>query len=414
MTLQYRRILLGVTGSIAAYKACELVRLLVREGADVQVVMTPAAERFVQALTFEALSRRPVRTELFDREAEMAMSHIELARWADAVLIAPASANCLARLAAGAADDLLATLCLATRAPTAVAPAMNAAMWANPATQAHVRTLREHGLKVLEPDVGDQACGDTGPGRLPEPEQLRTELAELCAERNMQGITAVVTAGPTREAIDPARFISNFSTGRMGCAIAEALLRRGARVTLVHGPLQVPPPAGAELVPVSTAAEMHDAALAHAKDCRLLVAAAAVADWRPKALAGRKLKKRAGPPQLELEPTADLLAALGRLPDRPYLVGFAAETEDLIQHARAKLHAKGADLMVANRIGPEQGFGDCDTTLELVDAETVQRLGPGSKPFVARQLADAIAVRLQSAACAYDSLHADCQSTHSG
>ena len=236
MTLQHRRILLGVTGSIAAYKACELVRLLVREEADVQVVMTPAAERFVQALTFEALSRRPVRTELFDRDAEMAMSHIELARWADAVLIAPASADCLARLATGAADDLLATLCLAARAPIAVAPAMNAAMWDHPATQAHVRTLRERGLKVIEPDIGDQACGDTGPGRLPEPAQLRAELEELCAERNMQGLAAIVTAGPTREAIDPARFLSNFSTGRMGCAVAEALLQRGARVTLVHGP----------------------------------------------------------------------------------------------------------------------------------------------------------------------------------
>lgn len=414
MTLQHRRILLGVTGSIAAYKACELVRLLVREEADVQVVMTPSAERFVQALTFEALSRRPVRTELFDRDAEMAMSHIELARWADAVLIAPASAHCLARLATGAADDLLATLCLAARAPIAVAPAMNAAMWDHPATQAHVRTLRKRGLKVIEPDIGDQACGDTGPGRLPEPAQLRAELEELCAERNMQGIAAVVTAGPTREAIDPARFISNFSTGRMGCAIAEALLRRGARVTLVHGPLEVPPPAGANLVPVATAADMHAAAMARVGDCRLLVAAAAVADWRPKAPAARKIEKHAGPPPLELEPTDDLLADLGRLPERPYLVGFAAETGDLIERARAKLQAKGADLMVANRIGPDQGFGDCDTTLELVDAHGVQRLGPGPKHLVARQLAEAIAARLPSAAPALDSPHADCQNTHSG
>lgn len=413
MTLRHRKVLLGITGSIAAYKACELVRLLVRDGAEVQVVMSPAAEQFVGAMTFEALSHRPVRTALFDREAEMSMSHIEMARWADAVVIAPASAHCLAKLAAGLADDLLMTLCLATRAPILVAPAMNTAMWENRATQEHVRVLVERGIQVVSPDAGEQACGEIGPGRLPEPEYLRAAIEELGTDAVLKGVHAVVTAGPTREPIDPARFISNFSTGRMGCAIADALLERGARVSLIHGPIDIPLPPGADRVAVTTAAEMLDAVLAHVGDCQLLVANAAVADWRPREAADQKTRKTQASKNLELEPTPDILATLGQKEPRPFLVGFAAETEHLEENARAKLRAKNADLMVANRIGPGDGFGETDTTLDVVDADSVTRLGPDSKSTLARQLVDHIAARLSPASSVVDFSHAARRTTHS-
>ena len=406
MILKGKKILLGVTGSIAAYKACELVRLLVRDGADVQVVMSPSAEQFVGAMTFEALSHRPVRAALFDREAEMAMSHIELARWADAVMIAPASANCLARLALGLADDLLTTLCLATHAPILVAPAMNAVMWGHSATQSHVRALAERGVRIIGPDVGDQACGETGPGRLPEPEQLCTALEDLGVDDALQGTHAIVTAGPTREPIDPVRYISNFSTGRMGCAISEALLERGARVTLIHGPVSVDLPKGAECIAVSTAAEMHSEVLKRVGDCQLLIANAAVADWRPRTPASRKIKKTSSGPTLELELTPDMLATLGRMMPRPYLVGFAAETDDLIENARAKLHAKNTDLMIVNRIGPTQGFGDTETRFDVVDAESVVPFGPGSKNHLSRQLVEHIATLLFPTSSVVDFSHA--------
>lgn len=414
MTLRHKKILLGITGSIAAYKACELVRLLVRDGAEVQVVMSPAAEQFVGAMTLEALSRRPVRTALFDREAEMSMGHIELARWADAVVIAPASAHCLAKLVTGLADDLLTTLCLATRAPILVAPAMNTAMWENPATQEHAHTLAERGIQVIDPDAGEQACGETGPGRLPDPEYLRAAIAELGTDRALQGVHAVVTAGPTREPIDPARFISNFSTGRMGCALAEALLERGARVTLIHGSINVPLPPDADCVSTTTAAEMLEEVLKRVEDCQLLVANAAVADWRPRAVADRKTKKAQEVQTLELEPTPDILATIGRQAPRPFLVGFAAETEDLEENARAKLHAKNADLMVANRIGADSGFGDTETTLEVVSADSVTPLGPDSKSTLARQLVDHIATRLSPASSVVDFPHAARRTAHSG
>ena len=414
MTLGHRKILLGVTGGIAAYKACELVRLLVRDGAEVQVVMSPAAEQFVGAMTFEALSRRPVRTALFDREAERAMSHMELARWADAVVIAPASAHCLARLAVGLADDLLTTLCLVTRAPIVLAPAMNTAMWEHPATQAHVRTLVERGIRVVGPEIGEQACGETGPGRLSDPESLRAVIADLGTDPALQGLHAVVTAGPTREPIDPARFISNFSTGRMGCALADALLQRGARVTLIHGPIDVSPPSGADCIAVTTAAEMLEKTLEHMEDCRLLVANAAVADWRPRAPADRKTRKVRELRTLELEPTPDILAIVGQRASRPFLVGFAAETEDLVENARAKLQAKNADLMVANRIGARHGFGNAETTLEVVDTDSVTRLGPNSKDALARQLVNQIAARLSPVSSVVDFPHAARRTTHSG
>ena len=393
-----RHILLGVTGGVAAYKACELARLLTRGGAAVQVVLTPGAARFVQPLAFDALTGRKTRAELFDRDAEAGMGHIELAHWADAVAIAPATAHCLAKLALGLADDLLSTVCLATEAPLLVAPAMNATMWRQPAVQAHARVLRERGVRVLEPDRGEQACGETGPGRLPEPARLREEILALAGAKPLRGLRALVTAGPTREPLDPARFLSNFSTGRMGCAVADALLAAGARVELVLGPSSAPAPAGAEVVPVETAAEMRAAVLERLDGRALLVAAAAVADWRAPRPAARKAGRGAGARVLELEPTADILAEVGRRRPRPFLVGFAAETEDLEARARAKLRAKGADLMVANRIGPGEGFGDRDTVLELVAAGGCVRLGPGAKPELARQLVARLAERLAPAA----------------
>ena len=409
-----RHILLGVTGGVAAYKACELARLLVRGGAAVQVVLTPGAARFVQPLAFDALTGRRTRSELFDREAEMAMGHIELARWADAVAVTPATAHCLARLALGLADDLLGTVCLATEAPLLVAPAMNAVMWRQPAVQAHVRTLRERGVRVLEPDRGAQACGETGPGRLPEPARLRDEILALAGAKPLRGLRALVTAGPTREPLDPARFLSNFSTGHMGCAVADALLAAGAEVTLVLGPSSAAAPAGADIIPVETAAEMRAAVLERLDGCGLLVAAAAVADWTPRTEA-RKAERAAGARVLELEPTADILAEAGRRRPRPFLVGFAAETEDLEARARAKLRAKGADLMVANRIGPDAGFGDRDTALELVAADGCVRLGPGAKPELARQLVARLADRLAPAANpVIDFPHGERRGSHSG
>ncbi len=396
MTIRQKKILLCVTGSVAAYKACELTRSLVRDEAEVQVAMSPAAERFVSAMTFEALSGRPARVALFDREAERSMSHIELARWADVVVVAPISAHCLARLALGLADDLPTTLCLATRAPIILAPAMNAAMWENSATQQHVQTLIDRGIHIIDPEIGEHACGETGPGRLPDLERIRSAIEDLGADRVMRDIHAIVTAGPTREPIDPARFISNFSTGQMGRALAGALLERGARVTLIHGPINIPLPSNAETVAVMTAAEMLEAVRERVAECQLLISNAAVADWRPVERAERKSEKIGKRKTLELEPTPDILATIGQRESRPYLVGFAAETENLADNARAKMRAKNADLMVANRIGSGHGFGDTETTLEIVDADSVQRLGPGSKSSLARRLIDLIATRLSA------------------
>ena len=349
-----------------------------------------------------------------DRQLRQVVStHV---RWLERLLaIAPATAHCLARLALGLADDLLGTVCLATEAPLLAAPAMNAVMWRQPAVQAHVRTLRERGVRVLEPDRGAQACGETGPGRLPEPARLRDEILALAGAKPLRGLRALVTAGPTREPLDPARFLSNFSTGHMGCAVADALLAAGAEVTLVLGPSSAPAPAGADIIPVETAAEMRAAVLERLDGCGLLVAAAAVADWRAPRIEARKAERGAGARVLELEPTADILAEAGRRRPRPFLVGFAAETGDLEARARAKLRAKGADLMVANRIGPDAGFGDRDTVLELVAADGCVRLGPGSKPELARQLVARLADRLAPAANpVIDFPHGERRGSHSG
>ena len=336
MELAGKKILLGVTAGIAAYKSPDLVRRLRERGAEVQVVMTAGAREFVTPLTFQAVSGRAVRDELFDSAAEAAMGHIELARWADAVLVAPATADFLAKLAHGRADDLLSTLCLATSAPLHVAPAMNQQMWANPATAANVALLKDRGVVILGPGVGDQACGETGPGRMLEPDQLaELTLSRLSADRVLAGLKVVVSAGPTRERLDPVRFISNRSSGKMGYAVAQAARDAGATVVLVSGPVGIDPPSGVEFVAVESAQQMHDAVHRALAAADIYIGAAAVADYQAPLVAAQKIRKTADKMQLELVKAPDILASVAALTSgRPFVVGFAAETENVhaIEH----------------------------------------------------------------------------------
>jgi phosphopantothenoylcysteine decarboxylase / phosphopantothenate---cysteine ligase len=358
--MQGKRIIVGVTGGIAAYKSAELVRRLTERGAEVQVVMTAGARRFITATTFQALSARPVRTSLWDSAAEAAMGHIELARWADLVVVAPASADFLARLAQGRADDLLATLCLATEAPVAVAPAMNRIMWSNAATQANVATLRERGVRVLGPASGAQACGETGDGRMLEPQEILDAVAPwLIAPGPLRGRRVVITAGPTREAIDPVRFVSNRSSGKMGFAVAQALRAADAEVVLIAGPVQLATPAGVRRIDVESAAEMAEAVQRELPGAAIFVGTAAVADYRPEPVAPQKIKKSSARLDLALMRTDDILATVAARADRPFVVGFAAETENVEQHAREKLMRKNLDLIAANEVGQCKAF-DCD------------------------------------------------------
>ena len=361
-----KHILLGVTGGIAAYKSAELVRRLVERGAQVQVVMTAAAREFIGATTFQALSGRPVRESLWDSAAEAAMGHIELARWADLVLVAPASADFMARLATGRADDLLSTLCLATAAPIALAPAMNQQMWANAATQANAGLLRQRGVMLLGPASGEQACGETGAGRMLEPTEIADAVEPLLAAGGaFSGKRVLITAGPTREAIDPVRFVSNRSSGKMGYAVAAAMRAAGAEVVLVSGPVNLAPPPGVRCIGVETAAQMLEAVQRELPGTHVLVATAAVADYRPLAVAGRKIKKQAGGMTLEMTPTTDILATVAASAQRPFTVGFAAETDAVEQHAREKLERKNLDMIAANEVGATKAF-DCDDNALLV------------------------------------------------
>lgn len=391
------RVLLGVTGGIAAYKSPDLVRRLKEQGAQVQVVMTRGAREFVTELTFQAVSGLPVRSELWDREAEAAMGHIELARWTDQVLIAPASADFIARLAHGLADDLLTTLCLATTAPIAIAPAMNHQMWANPATQANIAILKQRGVRVLGPGVGDQACGETGPGRMLEP----TELAQWVLApvgQALRGVKAVVTAGPTRERIDPVRFITNRSSGKMGYAVAEALRDAGAEVVLVSGPVSLPAPHGMQRVNVESAAEMLAAVEQHLPDTKLLVATAAVSDYRAAQVSDQKIKKTAQALSLDLARTPDILATVGAREERPFLVGFAAETDNVERNALAKLTGKRLDMIAANQVGDGLAFDQEDNALTVYWNGGQQALDRCCKRDLARQLVGMITERMQLAA----------------
>ncbi len=370
--LSNQRIIVGVSGGIAAYKAVVLVRRLIEAGCEVRVVMTEAATRFVAPLSFQAVSGHPVRTTLLDAEAESGMDHIALARWADAVVVAPASANLMARLANGFADDLLTTLCLATSAPVHLAPAMNRQMWAHPATRANRDRLVEHGVTLLGPAAGAQACGETGEGRMLEPEVIVEAIVEALADAlvanarpDLAGRHVVVTAGGTREPIDPVRFIANRSSGRMGFALAAEAARRGAAVTLIAGPSALPTPAGVERVDVETAAEMQ-AAVESIGAMDIFVGAAAVADYRVAAPADHKLKKSGETLSLELVPNPDIIRRVAERAERPFVIGFAAETDHVREYAAAKRVAKGMDLICANEVGAGKGFDRPDNALLLL------------------------------------------------
>jgi phosphopantothenoylcysteine decarboxylase/phosphopantothenate--cysteine ligase len=393
--LANKRIVLGVSGGIAAYKSADLIRRLRDAGAEVQVVMTAAAQSFITPLTLQALSGNPVHTDLLDPAAEAAMGHIELARWADLVLVAPASADCLARLAQGVANDLLTTLWLATKAKLAVAPAMNQQMWAAPATRANLATLQARGVAVFGPAAGSQACGDVGEGRMLE----SVELANACADQFESGLLTgrhvVVTAGPTREALDPVRYLSNHSSGKMGFAIAEACVEAGARVTLIAGPVSLPTPARLKRVNVVSADEMLLAAQAAVEGADVFVATAAVADYRPARVAEQKIKKSADVIALELIKNPDIVATIAARPDRPFVLGFAAETEKVIEHAREKLLRKKLDMIACNDVArADIGFQSDDNALTVIWADGDRHLDKAGKTVIARQLVELLAERL--------------------
>lgn len=392
-----QRILLGVSGGIAAYKAADLARRLQEAGAEVQVVMTESAQQFVTALTFQALTGRPVRTSLWDLAAEAAMGHIELARWASAIVIAPASADLLARLAHGLANDLLTTVCLASESPVTVVPAMNRVMWANAATQANVATLRARGIAVLGPGEGEQACGEVGAGRMLEPLQIVAALAGPDARLPLRGKKVLISAGPTYEDLDPVRYLGNRSSGKMGFALASEAAAMGAQVTLVAGPVSLATPANVHRIDVRRAAQMRDAVLAALPGQDIYIGAAAIADYMPAETQPRKIKKSAQSLSLELVRTPDILSEVAAHAQRPSLVvGFAAETNDLEKHAREKLRAKALDLIAANDVSAAGiGFESEDNALTVFSADARHDLPRGSKRQVARGLLELIAGRLE-------------------
>jgi phosphopantothenoylcysteine decarboxylase/phosphopantothenate--cysteine ligase len=391
--LSGKQILLVVTGGIAAYKSAELVRRLREQGAQVRVVMTAAAMRFIAPLTLQALSGHAVRTALLDPAAEAAMGHIDLARWADAVLAAPASADFIARLAQGRANDLPAAVCLACDAPLAVAPAMNRVMWGNAATRENIALLRRRGIRIFGPAHGSQACGETGPGRLLEPDELVAELAGLFVTGALSGLRILVTAGPTREPIDPVRFVSNRSSGKMGYAVAAAAAEAGAAVTMISGPVALPCPERVECIAVETAEEMRQAVMERVASTDIFIAAAAVADYRPRRVAASKIKKTAGEMTLLLDRNPDILAGVAALPGGPFTVGFAAETGEVEVHAAKKLRDKGLDMIAANEVGAGRGFDVDDNALHVLWEGGSLRLARTRKERLARQLVEVIARR---------------------
>lgn len=394
--LSNRHILLGISGGIAAYKSAELVRRLKDHGADVRVVMTAAAMEFITPLTLQALSGNPVHTTLLDPEAEAGMGHIELARWADLILVAPASADLMARLANGRGDDLLTTLCLATPSPVALAPAMNQGMWRDPATQANAELLRERGIALFGPAAGEQACGDVGPGRMLEAEQLAELAAGLFPSRTLDGVKLCITAGPTREAIDPVRYISNHSSGKMGYALAEAAADAGAQVTLISGPTQLPCPERVTRIDVISAQQMYDASLEKMGNCDIFIACAAVADYRPASVKEQKIKKHDDAMRIELLRNPDIVSAVASHAQRPFTVGFAAETQDVVSYARGKLQRKNLDLIVANDVSDARiGFNADDNSVTVISADAEHHIEPMSKRQLARQLIAEIAQRYQ-------------------
>ena len=394
---QPRKILLGVTGGIAAYKSPDLVRRLIERGAEVQVVMSRGAQQFVTPLTFQAVSGKPVRTDLWDEAAEAAMGHIELARWADEILIAPATAECIARLAHGFAEDLLTTVCLASSAQVSIAPAMNQQMWANAAVQENIRILTQRGVRVLGPGVGEQACGDVGAGRMLEPIDIAEELlAANAASSVLAGLKVLVTAGPTRERIDPVRFISNRSSGKMGYAVAEAARNAGAEVVLVSGPVQIGSPRRIRKIDVESAEQMLQAVQDHVADAHIFIAAAAVSDYQCSEVACQKIKKTSDNLTLSLRRAPDVLATVGRSEHPPFLVGFAAETENVERNALVKLTAKKLDMIAANQVGDGLAFDKDDNALTVYWHGGKQELSLCTKAALAQQLVEVIAQRYRA------------------
>lgn len=405
--LQAKKILLGVTGGIAAYKSADLVRRLRDEGAEVRVVMTHSAGRMVAPAVFQAVSGHAVRSDLWDPEAEAAMGHIELARWADVVVIAPASAHAMAQLAAGLAGDLLTTLCLVTRAPLVLAPAMNHSMWRHPATQANRELLAARGVHFIGPMEGAQACGESGPGRMSEPADIVAALPAMFPDSAgaLAGLRVLVTAGPTREPIDPVRFVSNRSSGKMGFAVAAAAAAAGARVTLVAGPVSLATPPGVERVNVESAAEMHAAAMERAIAADIYIGAAAVSDYRPDKVPEQKIKKHSETLQLNLIRCPDVLADVAALPDGPFTVGFAAETEKLETYALEKLQKKQLDMIVANLVGADLGFDRDDNGAVVLWAGGREEIARTSKSDLARHVVELIAARYRAAERSPTPLH---------
>ncbi|MEE2804502.1 MAG: bifunctional phosphopantothenoylcysteine decarboxylase/phosphopantothenate--cysteine ligase CoaBC [Pseudomonadota bacterium] len=391
-SLAGKQLLVGVTGGIAAYKSVELVRRLNEAGASVRVVMTRAAQEFITPLTLQAVSGHPVRDSLLDPDAEAGMSHIEMARWADHVIVAPATADFIARLAAGIADDLLTTLCLATEAPVGVAPAMNRVMWDNPATRANIETLKQRGIALLGPDAGAQACGEIGEGRMISPEEIISCLDASSPTQLLHDLTVVVTAGPTLEPLDPVRALTNHSSGKMGYAVAAAAINAGASVILITGPSTETVPAQAAVHAVTTANEMLDKVKALVAQADIFIGVAAVSDYRPVKASTEKIKKSDETLRLDLVRNPDILASVAALKDAPFTVGFAAETEATRANAKAKLKDKGLDLIVANTITSEDNpFGSDRNRLLIIDADSELDLGSGKKTLLAERLVIEIA-----------------------
>lgn len=391
--LTNKQIILGITGGIAAYKSAELTRLLKGAGADVRVVMTPAATEFITPLTLQALSGHPVHLHLLDPEAEAGMGHIELAKWADLIVIAPASADFMARLANGMGNDLLTTICLATDAPICLAPAMNQAMWRSPQTQQNAEALRQQGITLWGPGVGEQACGDTGPGRMIEPLEILDAVSNCFDTGTLAGLRVHITAGPTQEPLDPVRYISNHSSGKMGYALAQAATDAGAAVTLISGPVNLAQPDHVTRISVTSAEEMLSASLANIDDCDIFIACAAVADYRPTAIAEHKIKKgNEEIMELHLVKNPDIVATVASLEHKPFTVGFAAETRDVINYARGKLAKKGLDMIVANDVSQAGiGFNSDENAVTLVTANQQTSIPQTSKRQLAVQLIEQIA-----------------------
>lgn len=396
MLLKDQNILLGITGGIAAYKTPDLVRKLTAQGANVRVVVTESAKSFVSNLSLQAVSSNPVSDDLLDPAAEAAMGHIELAKWADKLLIAPATANFIAKLTHGLADDLLSTLCLATTAEIFLAPAMNQQMWKAPATQANLQVLQQRGIRMFGPAAGEQACGDVGPGRMLEPEELTALLGEQLTEQStaLENKTLVITAGPTREAIDPVRYLSNHSSGKMGFSLANAAAKMGANVILISGPVNLPTPDKVKRIDVNSALDMHQAVMEQVETCDIFVACAAVADYRPVQHADQKIKKDNEELTLTFTKNPDILADVAKIDKGPFTLGFAAETQDVAHYAKGKLKRKGLDMIAANDVSDKRiGFNSNENALSVFWNNGEEQLGIADKNLLAAKLLNLVIER---------------------